>query len=117
MWETVDAHSGYTLPWSPFRYIPGFLGSRTLTPLCLALSPPNNQILTRTISEGHDWHHSHNRGNFGILSFWDWICGTDREYRDWLKNPTKHKGVQEGKTGAVEDWATTPETTKATHQD
>lgn len=61
MLETLDAHSGFDLPFSPWRYIPGFLGPH-----------------------GHDWHHSHNRGNFGIFKFWDWAMGTDKEYHKWL---------------------------------
>lgn len=59
---TIDAHSGYSFPWSPVARLKSiFVGP-----------------------DGHDWHHSHNKGNYGILWFWDSICGTDKEYRKWL---------------------------------
>jgi 4-alpha-methyl-delta7-sterol-4alpha-methyl oxidase len=61
--ETVDAHSGYSFPWSPTRIIPVFLAA-----------------------EGHDYHHSHREGNYGMLVFWDWIMGTDHQYRLWKAN-------------------------------
>ena len=34
----------------------------------------------------HDFHHSHNVGNFGGAHtiFWDWACGTDSAYRAYL---------------------------------
>ena len=52
--ETVDAHCGYELPWSPFSLIPLFGG---------ALS--------------HDYHHSMDFGNFGATVIWDRLCGTE----------------------------------------
>lgn len=55
--ETVDAHSGYIFPWSPFR-VPFLHGAR-----------------------GHDWHHSHNRGIYGVSKFWDWLLGTDKDFK------------------------------------
>eukprot|EP01136_Pigoraptor_vietnamica_P018606 Opistho-1_new@65200 len=59
--ETVDAHSGYNFPWSPWHYLV-FSGA-----------------------DRHDFHHSHNKGNYGGAPtvFWDWICGTDSEYKKW----------------------------------
>lgn len=48
--ETVDAHCGYDLPFSPWRYLSGAVA--------------------------HDLHHSNNLGNFGLFHFWDYICGT-----------------------------------------
>jgi len=62
MWETLDAHAGYEFPLSPWRL---------LSPIMLG-------------ADGHDWHHSHNRGNFGVFRFWDWLMGTDKEYKKWL---------------------------------
>lgn len=62
MWETLDAHCGFDFPFSPWRLI---------APLMLG-------------PEGHDWHHSHNRGNYGVSRFWDWAMGTDLEYKKWL---------------------------------
>lgn len=60
LWETIDAHSGYSFPWSPWKLLP-FQGG----------------------PDRHDFHHSHNVGNYGMLAFWDWICGTDKAYREW----------------------------------
>jgi len=57
LWETVDAHSGYSLPWSPWS------------------------VLRRT--DRHDFHHSHNLGNFGMFPFWDAVMGTDMHYMKW----------------------------------
>lgn len=61
--ETVDAHSGYNLPFSIFTLLPIFAGAR-----------------------GHDFHHSHWVGNFGATPFWDWLCGTDSLYRKLVLN-------------------------------
>lgn len=38
--------------------------------------------------EYHDFHHSHNVGNFGsMFGFWDTIMNTNKEYRKYkLKN-------------------------------
>lgn len=55
--ETVDAHSGYELPFSPFHMIPLF-GSATR----------------------HDYHHRAVIGNYGASVIWDWLCGTDHGY-------------------------------------
>jgi len=71
--ETMDAHCGYEFPFSPFR----LLGWCMLG------------------TEGHDWHHSHNRGNYGMLIFWDSLCGTDREFRTWRKDKSADKGIAE----------------------
>jgi sterol desaturase/sphingolipid hydroxylase (fatty acid hydroxylase superfamily) len=63
MVETVDAHSGYQLPFSPFHLLASVQGG----------------------AERHDFHHSHNVGNFGsFFIFWDWIMGTDEAYRRWV---------------------------------
>jgi len=38
----------------------------------------------------HDFHHSHNTGNFGgFFIFWDWICGTDGRYNNFLAKKKK----------------------------
>lgn len=53
MLKTCDAHSGYTLPWSPFGW------------------GPMNE------SKRHDYHHQASTGNYGsFFVFWDRICGT-----------------------------------------
>lgn len=51
--ETVDAHSGYSLPFSPFTLIPIFGGA-----------------------SHHDDHHSMVDGNFGASVLWDKLFGT-----------------------------------------
>jgi sterol desaturase/sphingolipid hydroxylase (fatty acid hydroxylase superfamily) len=61
--ETVDAHSGYALPWSPWRWLGAMHGG----------------------AGRHDWHHSHQVGCYGGFTFWDWFCGTDKAYRAWKK--------------------------------
>lgn len=56
--ETVDTHSGYAFPWSPFDYFAWQGGT-----------------------ERHDFHHSHNVGCYGSFTiFWDWVCGTDAQF-------------------------------------
>eukprot|EP01102_Stenamoeba_stenopodia_P010250 TRINITY_DN3074_c0_g1_i1.p1 TRINITY_DN3074_c0_g1~~TRINITY_DN3074_c0_g1_i1.p1 ORF type:complete len:312 (-),score=82.41 TRINITY_DN3074_c0_g1_i1:30-830(-) len=63
IFETVEAHSGYDFPCSPFS---GWL-------------PTNG-------ADRHDYHHSHNEANFGsFFTFWDWLMGTDKPYLEWKK--------------------------------
>ena len=62
--ESADAHCGYDFPWSIWR-----------------LGRPGDR---------HDFHHSHNLGNYGAwFSFWDWICGTDAAYQQYLMRKQK----------------------------
>ncbi|KAI6653357.1 Methylsterol monooxygenase 1-like [Oopsacas minuta] len=62
IWEACDGHSGYDLIFVPFRYFP---------------FRPGAQV--------HDFHHSQNAGNYGSLtSLWDWLCGTDLSYKDYI---------------------------------
>lgn len=35
-------------------------------------------------ADEHDWHHSPNRGNYGMLWLWDKLLGSDSEYRKWI---------------------------------
>ena len=67
--EIVDAHCGYDIPWkclylwSDF-YPWGLNGARM-----------------------HDFHHSHNIGAYGGgMICWDYICGTDINFRNFEKN-------------------------------
>merc|ERR1712217_578599 len=55
--ETIDAHCGYELPFSPFHMLPFCGGAR-----------------------GHDFHHREFNGNYGATIFWDRLCGTDRDF-------------------------------------
>lgn len=73
MWETLDAHCGYAFPWSPFLILDKYL---TLGP------------------RAHDWHHSHNRGMYGVGRFWDWICGSDKDYLEFLAGKDSHAKTQ-----------------------
>ena len=56
--ETIDGHSGYEFSWSPFRLLP-FSSS----------------------AESHNYHHSHNDGNYGsFFILWDTIMGSNQAY-------------------------------------
>lgn len=58
--ETSESHSGYALPFSIF-----YLGRP---------------------ADWHDYHHSHNIGNFApFFTFWDVVCGTDVSYRNYKR--------------------------------
>jgi len=61
LWETIDAHSGYNFPFSPWCWFPSIQGG----------------------AERHDFHHSHNVGSFGMLNIWDPLMGTDKAFRRW----------------------------------
>ena len=64
LWQSIDAHSSLVLPF----------------PLS-----PWNLFFGMDCSGAHDFHHSHNVGNFGgYFIFWDWLCGTDAAYRRHL---------------------------------
>jgi len=60
LWQSIDAHSGYDFPfplspWSAIKYM--------------------------DCAPAHDFHHSHNVGNYGgYFMFWDKLCGTDEAY-------------------------------------
>jgi len=61
--ETVDGHCGYNFPWSPYRVIP-MSGS----------------------SAYHDFHHSHNVGNYSsFFTWWDTLMGTNQAYRVFVR--------------------------------
>ena len=56
--ETADGHSGYDFPWSPFRLFP-FSGT----------------------AEYHNYHHTHNVGNFTSIFTWlDSCFGTNKVF-------------------------------------
>ena len=53
--ETADGHSGYEVPWSPYRLVPFAAGARY-----------------------HDFHHTHNLGNYSSMSsLWDTVMGSN----------------------------------------
>lgn len=56
--ETIDGHCGYEFSWSPYRLLP-LSGS----------------------SEYHNFHHSHNVGNYAsFFSYWDSLFGTNKDF-------------------------------------
>ena len=61
--EGADGHSGYEFPWSPFRLLP-FSASASY----------------------HDFHHSHNVGNYSSLfTIWDSVFGDNTAYLEYQK--------------------------------
>jgi sterol desaturase/sphingolipid hydroxylase (fatty acid hydroxylase superfamily) len=60
-WQSVNAHSGLSLPFP--------------------LSPFNCRWIGMDCEKAHDYHHSHNVGNYGgYFVWWDWLCGTNKGY-------------------------------------
>jgi sterol desaturase/sphingolipid hydroxylase (fatty acid hydroxylase superfamily) len=71
--ETVDAHSGFRFPFSPFSLLP-FQGG----------------------SERHFFHHSHNVGSFGsFFNYWDRITGTDRAFLEFQKEEARKENLKQ----------------------
>lgn len=71
LFETIDAHSGFDLPFLPRWLSEYFCGSRM-----------------------HDFHHEKNVGCYGTITcFWDWLCGTDKAYKAHreVRRPRKPK--------------------------
>jgi sterol desaturase/sphingolipid hydroxylase (fatty acid hydroxylase superfamily) len=67
VWETFDLHCGFETPWSPYRLLP-FASS----------------------AEYHDFHHSHNLGNFSsMFSLWDTIYAKNTRYFEYYRNNRK----------------------------
>jgi sterol desaturase/sphingolipid hydroxylase (fatty acid hydroxylase superfamily) len=67
--EGVDGHCGYEFPWSPFRLIP-FSGSASY----------------------HDFHHSHNVGNYSSqLTIWDTVFGDNTAYVEYMRAQEEKK--------------------------
>ena len=62
--QLEDGHSGLLLPFSPWSVA----------------------ALGLDCARAHDFHHSHNSGNYGgFFMFWDWACGTDAAYKRHLR--------------------------------
>ena len=63
VWETFDLHCGFETPWSPYRVLP-FASS----------------------AEYHDFHHSHNVGNYSsMFSIWDTVYGKNRAFFEYYQ--------------------------------
>ena len=125
LWETVEAHSGFDFPWSPWNCL---LAIQVESRQCLLASratvrrPPSRRFpllpqtgrcpspqLSPQVAElsrsaaGRGWDRpdvlcaalggcrpSHNVGSYGSLFvFWDWLCGTDREYKAYCAKNEK----------------------------
>lgn len=67
--EPMISHSGYAFPWDPVRRHLGWFADL----------------------DGHDWHHSHNKGMYGIIPWWDRLFGTDLEYKKWQQKQALKK--------------------------
>ena len=92
--ETVDAHSGYRLPFVPWQMFDYLQVLASLTPsvsLCSHIIHTHihthtplihTRLETQGGAERHDFHHSNFSGSYGsFFCFWDWLCGTDVPYR------------------------------------
>ena len=67
VFETLDGHSGYEFPWSPFRLLP-----------------------MSASAQYHNYHHTHNDGNYGsFFMIWDTLLGTNKYYFKYLANAEK----------------------------
>lgn len=71
--NTVYTHSGYEFPWFP-----------------------NNMLLFWVNASYHDYHHSHNIGNYGsMFSLWDSLIGSNTVYFSYISDyknfPRKEK--------------------------
>ena len=61
--ETLDGHCGYEFSWSPYRLIP-----------------------FSTSASYHNFHHSHNVGNYSsFFSLWDTIFGQNKAYYQYYE--------------------------------
>jgi len=71
--ETIDVHSGYDVPYlNPLHLIPGYAGARF-----------------------HDFHHYNFVGNYSsTFIWWDWLLGTDFQYREHKAKLNTSKKVQ-----------------------
>jgi sterol desaturase/sphingolipid hydroxylase (fatty acid hydroxylase superfamily) len=77
--ETVDGHCGYEFPWSPYRLLP-FSGSSSV----------------------HDFHHSHNIGNYAsFFTYWDRLCGTAVAYERYVEKQEAEWQAKKAAGGAV----------------
>jgi sterol desaturase/sphingolipid hydroxylase (fatty acid hydroxylase superfamily) len=73
--ETIDGHCGYEFSWSPFRLLPLSAGAGY-----------------------HDYHHSHNVGNYGsFFSVWDTLCGTNAQYFRFISIKQQEHDLREAK--------------------
>jgi sterol desaturase/sphingolipid hydroxylase (fatty acid hydroxylase superfamily) len=73
--ETLDGHCGYEFSWSPYRLIP-----------------------FSTSASYHDFHHSHNVGNYSsFFSIWDTFYGTNKVYYQYYEKLSEAREKHETK--------------------
>jgi sterol desaturase/sphingolipid hydroxylase (fatty acid hydroxylase superfamily) len=74
IWNNNSTHCGYIFPWTP----------TSLIPFCLN-------------DEFHDFHHTHNAGNYGLyLRIWDIFFGHTKEYREFKAKQKKALAEKQG---------------------
>jgi len=62
-------HSGFEIPWNPITVIPWSISASY-----------------------HEFHHSHNVGNYAFMSnFWDTVFGTNADYMKYLEEENNSK--------------------------
>lgn len=68
----------------------------SVIPGVIRVLPPCPSRTTAHATATRRYHHSHNKGSYGSFTkFWDWACGTDKEYNAWLlKRATLAKGTK-----------------------
>jgi len=69
MVESLEIHSGYHFPWSPFGFFSFIHGGARF----------------------HEFHHSKNVGNYGVFRLWDRVMGTDVAYNNATAEANKTK--------------------------
>ncbi|KAK7092451.1 methylsterol monooxygenase 1-like [Littorina saxatilis] len=76
LFETIDVHSGYYVPWlNMFHLIPFYAGA-----------------------EFHDFHHYNFVGNYAsTFTWWDKIFGTDHQYKEFRAKQILQKAEEEKK--------------------
>ncbi|KAJ1553598.1 C-4 sterol methyl oxidase, partial [Cladochytrium tenue] len=87
---SVDAHSGYDLPWGVRRW-PLLVSQLLLFITCGStaseaaaghFNPDNTLLAAWTGPDWHDYHHEAFASNYAaVFRFWDWWCETDAGYR------------------------------------
>ena len=117
--RSTDAHSGYHLPFHPLRLFYPVYGGALAHGSCAmpqgvagwfvrwtrilwnqdkhpSTPPPFPQLA--------DFHHSlkGRNQNFGSFAIWDWLCGTDRKYRRYLRERSTAAAAAAGPDGKQE---------------
>ena len=99
--ETIEVHSGYDFP---YLSIPStsFRDMSVRSRNCLHDTHGTRQcssnaccISPKLGARYHDFHHSNFTGNFApTFRWWDWLFGTDKQYRDFLSQSEDEKKLK-----------------------